>query len=125
MRHYNVHCFFFFDFPSFSLKRTEVKSYEGVRRNGWSTGLNRCTQYTQQCSNVYILTDVFALVKSFRDFSGKNSVHGANDDQHDRIGEGDHVTGIDVTVTNEQIVFSGWVMMHRFSWIDYHPDTVN
>lgn len=44
---------------------------------------------------------MFALVECFRDFPGEHRVNGANDDQHNGIGERDHVAGVDVTVTNE------------------------
>lgn len=71
------------------------------------------------------LTDVFALVESFRDLSREDGVHGANDDQHDGISESDHVTCVYVTVANQQIVLPGRIMMHRLGRVDYHPNSVD
>lgn len=75
--------------------------------------------------NSKVLTNVFALVESFWDLAGEDSVHSANDDQHDGVRKGDHVTGVDVTVANEQIVLPRWIMMHRLGWVDDHPNAVD
>lgn len=44
---------------------------------------------------------MFAFVERFRYFPGENRVNRAHDNQHDRIGEGDHVASVDITVANE------------------------
>lgn len=90
----------------------------------WRTSLKMLRRSSATCTT-NPLTDVFALVESFRDLSGKNSVHGAHDDQHDGIGKGDHVTGVNVTVANEQIIFPGRVVVFGCVRVDYHPDTVH
>ena len=39
--------------------------------------------------------DELGLVEGLGDLAGKDSVHGADDDKQDGVGEGDHVAGID------------------------------
>lgn len=68
---------------------------------------------------------MFALVEGFRNLSREDGVDGAHDDQYRGIREGDHVSGIDVVVADEQVVLHRGVVMHRARGIDDHPDRVN
>lgn len=71
------------------------------------------------------LTDVLALVESFRNFSRKDGVDGAHCYQYYGICKRDHIAGVDVAVADEQIVLHRGIVMHRSGGIDQYPDDVN
>lgn len=65
------------------------------------------------------------LIESFRNFPCEHSVDGADHNQQDRVGEGDHVRGVDVRRTDEQIILARRIMMDGFRRRDYHPHGVD
>lgn len=68
---------------------------------------------------------MFAFVERLGYFPSEYGVHGADNNENDGIGECDHVASVDVTIADEEIIFSSWVVVHGLDWIDDHPDTIN
>ena len=68
---------------------------------------------------------MLALIERLRNFARQYRVDSTYDDQYYRVRECDHVTGINIAVTHKKIIFSRRIMMHRFSRIDNHPNTID
>ena len=64
---------------------------------------------------------MLALIKSFRYLPGEHSVYRADEDQYNRVEEGDHVGRVHVGVADQHVIFPRGVVEHCLRWCHYHP----
>lgn len=70
------------------------------------------------------LTDVLGFVERLGDVASEDSVHSADDDEHDRIAKRDHIGGVHVGGADKQVVLPGGEMVDSTRWADHRPHTI-
>lgn len=95
----------------------------GRKTTSWKT-FNIARVYRNACP-VESLTDVFGLVERFRDVSGEHGVHGAHDDQHDRVTERYHVRRVDERRADQYVRLPARIIVDGFGRTDQHPHSVD
>lgn len=72
-----------------------------------------------------VLTDVLALIERLGDVPSEDGVHGAHQDEQDRVSERYHIGGVDVGVAHQQVVLPCWVVVDGAGRGDHHPNSVD
>lgn len=68
---------------------------------------------------------MLGLVESFRDVSGEHGVHGAHDDQRDRVAERNHVRGVDERRADQYVCVPARIVVDGPRRAYQHPHAVD